>query len=342
MDVTVIIPTAGRPHMLRTALDSINRQSALRSVKNVIVIENLSDRRSEETCKLFPSLPLQYVFRDPPLPVGYESCKDACDRIQTELFAFLFDDDWWMPEHLENGIEALSTPINTVASYSGSVLLDNETTYTQSLYSTFHPWFASNEEIKCDRWYLELEDMLIANLFATSCHLTTLLARTDIWHRCLQRIADSNPYDTDRLLAIELTRHGKVAYTRRPTAYVRMHPGQESRRLGSTGEGSEWWQKSTDKLLELAQLHNIDLSTAITSRMKRKSISTNTLRLKSHFQTIDYLIKQNILQSDHIPQRLKLKTIPGRLYRSLTPPILQRWLEPFRNASKQIRATEGI
>ncbi len=63
--ISILLPTAARPEMLRTALQSIAGQTALGQVGRIFVSENGSDKRSGEVCASFPGLPITYLYRDP-------------------------------------------------------------------------------------------------------------------------------------------------------------------------------------------------------------------------------------------------------------------------------------
>jgi glycosyltransferase involved in cell wall biosynthesis len=49
MDLVVLLPTANRPDLLRTALASVARQACLDRVVQVVVSENGRNRDSERT-----------------------------------------------------------------------------------------------------------------------------------------------------------------------------------------------------------------------------------------------------------------------------------------------------
>jgi len=64
-DVSVLIPTAKRPDLLHTALESVDRQTEIARIGEVVVIENGEDRGSADVCKRFPNLPIRYLYRNP-------------------------------------------------------------------------------------------------------------------------------------------------------------------------------------------------------------------------------------------------------------------------------------
>jgi hypothetical protein len=334
--ISVIVPTANRPGMLRCALESIAKQNAVRSIRQVLVIENLGNSESGNVAQKFSSLPIEYILRDPPLPVGFESLNDAHRRTTGEYTAILFDDDWWMPDHLENAIKAVQNETNVVASYSSYVTIANEQAYLNTVCNTFLNWFAAKSGPSDDRWIFELEELLIANLIATTGSFMTLLVKRSIFEKCLPCISHGNPYDTDRLLAVEFGRHGKVVFTRRPTVYVRIHPGQETHRLENSEEALHWWRDSTERLLSLANSAKIDLAEAFASRMQTHSVEVTALRNYACHDSIEHLSKLGILPTN-LPQMIPSDnsrlwhTAFSRAYRSLTPPLFQVAIDQLRS-----------
>src|SRR5688500_8616761 len=106
--ISVLLPTTNRPHFLRTALSSIQRQTALDKITEVIVSENAGGKASEEICKEFKALPIRYIFRDPPVS-GKRHFQLLFEGAANEHVAMLHDDDWWDPHHIENGLKHFST-----------------------------------------------------------------------------------------------------------------------------------------------------------------------------------------------------------------------------------------
>src|ERR1039457_4559572 len=137
--ISVLLPTANRPAMLRTALRSIAAQTALSAVGEVVVIENLGNRASEKVCQEFPQLPIRYFFRDPPIPPGFESARDAMRHVKSDFMAILFDDDWWMPEHLEIALESIAMRSDAVAASCAYLQVTGEDGYTLGVGNNFVP-----------------------------------------------------------------------------------------------------------------------------------------------------------------------------------------------------------
>ena len=105
-DVSVLIPTAKRPHFLSTALESVARQTALDRIGEVLVIENGEDRGSGDVCKRFPNLPIKYIYRNPTIPAS-ERTVSILREGSLPFVALLHDDDWWFDFHLERSLEKL-------------------------------------------------------------------------------------------------------------------------------------------------------------------------------------------------------------------------------------------
>jgi len=323
--ISVLIPTANRPAMLRTALRSVAAQTALAHVAEVVVIENLGNRDSEGVCREFAQLPIRYYFRDPPIPPGIETTRDAVSRVRCDRMAILFDDDWWMDDHLENAICSLEGCSEAVASYCSYILTTGEDGYMMKVGNSFIPWFAASKTPVNHRWVLDLPDLLVASQIGTAFSFMTLLTFRDVWAKCIECFAHGNPYDTDRLISVELGRYGKVICDSRPHVYVRHHDGQEERRLKSLGVGAFWWKESTRRLIEVARTEGIDLAHEFSTRMAAKGVDTETLRLHACHDAIDDLLNNGILSADHT------SSFPRRAYRSLMPPILQNVIRRVRS-----------
>lgn len=326
--ISVFIPTANRPLMLRTALNSVAAQTALANVAEVIVIENRGNRDSEKVCEEFPQLPIRYVFRDPPLPPGYQWCVDAVRRIQSKHMAILFDDDWWLPEHLQYAIESLATHPDAIAAFSTFIYVTGETGFMTEIGSSFLCWFAANNPSSNHRWKMNLTEVLVAGLLCVPFHFSTTVVLRDVWEASLSCIKHGNTYDTDRQISVELARHGPVVVDSRAHTFIRMHPGQHNKEFHASQEHLKWWRDSTRRLLELAKTEGIDLRHEFASRMSSKNIGLRTLRNQfSPHGAYDDLVKEGIL----IPPRAFTKQWALKYYHLLTPPVIQDAIGQFRH-----------
>jgi glycosyltransferase involved in cell wall biosynthesis len=329
MKISVYLPTANRPAMLRNALKSVAEQTALAHVAEVVVIENLGNRESESVCREFPNLPINYLFRDPPLPPGYDSFRNAMRYIKNEYMAILFDDDWWDPEHLECAMESLLSRSDAVAASCAYHSVTGEDGYIMKVGNSFIPWFAANSPRENHRLVFKLPDLLVASQIGVGFSFMTFLVKVDVWNKCLECMRHGNLFDVDRLISVEFGRHGTVVADMRPHIHVRYHAGQEERRLNDLGEGVQWWQDSTRRLLALAESEGIDLTHEFAIRMAAKKINQEQLRQYCCFNNIDYLIQIGILPPDkNLP--------PGwrRVYRMLVPPFLQQMISAIRHPKK--------
>lgn len=306
--------------MLRTALRSVAAQTALSSIAEVVVIENLSDRESEKVCREFSQLPIRYIFRDPPIPPGFDSAKDALRYINSDYLAILFDDDWWGDQHLEKSIESHSFAPGVAASYGTCVWTNGEDGYLTGIHSSFVPWFAAENPKLNGKWILGISELLVAGLLKTSFHFSSLLVSRRIWETSLECIRDGNPFDTDRLISVEFGRHGNVVMDTTPRVFIRMHESQESRRIGGAELGQYWWNKTTEKLLRLAKESDIDLMQEFSKRMQSKSVSGDQLRGECDFSAVDHLDKVGILKKVPLYKKILRQTLPPFL-RSLANSI---------------------
>lgn len=107
--VSAIVPTHGRPELLRRALASITRQTLLPA--EVLVVDDLDD---EETSKILAELALTY-----PVPLRHirnKTNRGACGSrnlgaatAQCPTIAFLDDDDEWLETFLADTSRTLAT-----------------------------------------------------------------------------------------------------------------------------------------------------------------------------------------------------------------------------------------
>jgi hypothetical protein len=329
--LSVLVPTANRPGMLRTALRSIAAQTAVSAVGEVVVIENLGNRESGRVCQEFPQLPISYVFRDPPLPPGsIAASRDALGRIHSERMAILFDDDWWMEQHLETAIKSFDQWPHVIASFAVCLWTSGEAGYLDGTYGSFLPWFGAAQPLSEDRWTLTVADLLVISHLNSTFHLSSMVVNTDVFRSCIESTFNGNPYDTDRIIPAELGRHGRVVYNSRPQVYVRTHRGREALRLTASGEANVWWDSTTDQLFELAEKTHVDLKKEFAERMTSKQVTLDDLRRYSNPRSCARLIERGIIEVPSSPDS-KSSAIKDTC-RALTPPVLWNLLAKWRSS----------
>ncbi len=312
--------------MLRSALCSVAAQTGGSHIGEVVVIENLSNRESGVICRDFPQLRIRYVFRDPPIPPGIESTLDAMKYLTGDYIAFLFDDDWWGEQHLEKSIESHTICPDVVASYGSCIWVNGEEGYLTGIHSSFIPWFAAEKPKIKGRWVFELNELLIAGLLKTAFHFSSLLIKRSVWEKCLDCIRDGNPYDTDRLMSVEMGKYGKVVMDSAPHVFIRAHESQECTRIGRTSVGQFWHNKSTEKLLLLAEKAGMHLQHEFSRRMSRKSVSIEDLIDNSTRDSFESLVEHGILRKPPMHRKV---------IHQILPPFLRSCLNSMRR--KQVR-----
>ena len=224
--LTVLIPTAARPGMLRTALRSVASQTAAAKITRVIVSENGKCRDSESVCAEFTALPIEYVFRSPvrtPLEHGRRLMQEAPEGNFT---AILHDDDWWAPHHLAAAVEALEAHPDAAAYGSGHFVVSGESSMLNCSGNLF-PWFGANYPEFAPWWKLSRLNVLLAELLGTISHYSTLVARTGPLRAATSVFDLGNPFDNDRMLMFALSTAGPLLFNPLPGAFVRNHGVQD-------------------------------------------------------------------------------------------------------------------
>lgn len=223
--VTIIIPTASRPGMLRTALDSIARQTAAHRIANVIVSENGGNRESEQVCAQFSSLPITYRFRRPATPLEHAQLLMR-ECLEGELIAFLHDDDWWTPVHLANAIEGLESHPGAGFYGTGHFVVSGESSMLNCSGNLF-PWFGAGYPAFQPVWELSRMNVLLAELLGTIAHYSTMVARTETLRKASYIYDLNNPFDNDRMLLFAASQFGTLIFNPVPEAFVRHHVVQD-------------------------------------------------------------------------------------------------------------------
>lgn len=256
LKLTVIIPTAGRPHFLREALASVSRQTALAEIGMVRVSENAGNRESETVCREFPHLPISYIRRDPALPAN-DHFTTLVGEVATPLAAVLHDDDWWAEHHLAAALRALTEAPAAAACYSGFFEPDRS---SSPLYgeNSLLCWIAAGFPSATGVWPLSLLQTILALLPETSLRYSTLVARTPALQAGMSIFELGNKFDTDRMLAVALARQGRVLYQPVPSVFIRRHPAQDFRNFDHAAV-SRYMSDTTAWMLDTAAAAGFDV-----------------------------------------------------------------------------------
>lgn len=223
--VTVLIPTAQRPRLLETALQSVAQQTALSEVGRVLVSENAGDEASRAVCSRFPGLPIQYVFQDPQLTaVGHLSHLFRRDDLG-EVVAFLCDDDWWSPHHLGTLLAGLESQADAVAAYAACLFVEAEVASHAEIYLPAVVFLQPPGPDSLRRQRLDREANLAACWLHTPFHFSAMVVRRTALRQAAARLSSAHPYYADRILFAGLALEGPTVFEPTPTACVRRHAG---------------------------------------------------------------------------------------------------------------------
>jgi glycosyltransferase involved in cell wall biosynthesis len=220
--LTVLIPTADRASMLRTALQSVADQTAVSKIDRIVVSENGGTRKFEEICARFPSLPITPVFRSPgvtPLEHGRMLMNEYPD---SDLTAILHDDDWWAPTHIECALKALEANPDAAGYGAGNYVVSDESSMLNCNGNLF-PWFGAGYPRFAPWWKIARFDVLLAEMLGTLFHYSTTIARTRALREATSIFDLGNTFDNDRMLLFALSSAGSLLFNPTPQAFVRNH-----------------------------------------------------------------------------------------------------------------------
>jgi hypothetical protein len=224
--INLIIPTASRPAMLRTALQSVANQTAVERIDQVLVSENGGNRDSQDVCREFSFLPITYIFRTEPTSAMEHGRILIKDGLQSELTAFLHDDDWWNSTHLARAIEAFEAHPNAGAYGAGHFVVSGESSMLNCSGNLF-PWFGSSYAPLTKTWELSRMNVLMAELLGTMAHYSTLVVRTEILRQAAYIFDLKNAFDNDRMLVFALSTFASFVFNPVPEGFIRNHGVQD-------------------------------------------------------------------------------------------------------------------
>jgi hypothetical protein len=264
--VTVILPSTNRITMLRTALDGIRNQTALRQIREVVVSENtaIGDGAAALCAEFSNDLPIRFIHRQPPLTSTEHGKLLLRAPYATRYVAILHDDDWWGPEHIQHALTALETT-HAVACYTSFFDVTGESAPLRSDSNAMF-WFGSGYQPMTQVWRLDAEAVVMSCLGGTPGRYSALVVRTEVLHAA-RFVSDlGNPFDNDRMFSVAFARQGEVVFCPMPTVFIRMHPGQDSRQF-QQAEVNKRMTETTLWLLQEARILGVDFMAALERRL---------------------------------------------------------------------------
>ncbi|HZS11479.1 MAG TPA: glycosyltransferase family A protein [Nitrospirales bacterium] len=218
--LSIVIPTANDPKLLQTALESVARQTAVHAVEEVIVSENSGRRDSEKVCAQFPDLPITYICHERPLPI-LEHFLYVYRQARAEFVAFLCDDDWWAPGHLQSALAGLHQHEDAVVSFSACLYLDSEAARHGWISRVSVLWLAAGKPDLMKRWYLTPQEVLAVSALISVFHLSTMVVRREALLRAAQTVDQAHPRQFDQYLYVGLAREGAILYDPLVDTFIR-------------------------------------------------------------------------------------------------------------------------
>jgi hypothetical protein len=229
--------------MLRDSLASVASQTSLHSIAKVIVSENGENRTTEDLCSEFTSLPIQYYYQEPTLPV-LEHIQLLLSKVSSTQVAFLHDDDWWANNHLELALAALNSSDCSSIFTNFVETASPQHPFTAS-YKSFRIWALSGRDFSPRVVLLSQVDNFLNCLIDSSYHFSTYVGSTNSCISAWDKVVLSqNNYDCDRTFPIFLGEIGSVAYIPDSTAFIRIHSNQDSARSDYQANDVGWKLKA--------------------------------------------------------------------------------------------------
>lgn len=317
--VTVIISTTNRPQMLRTALRSVQRQTARQQIDEIVVSENGGCADSSTLLDEFPDLPIKYIYRDPPLPPLLHGVElfSRPEATRARYIAILHDDDWWGAHHLADGLAALEQHPDAPAYWSTSFLVNGEASWFHQCWNE-SCWVAAGFPPTAEVVRLDSRQAALACLGSGAAHFSTLIARKEALGESFRAVADTgNLHDSDRLLFIELSRRGPLLMNFVPQVFIRQHPAQDQRQL-SFRQSSDHVAAATRLVLDYCRELGLNINEEFTKLYEECPLETYRAymlgtfdpRATSELRRIGALPLPHLLQRTRGPKWLLYQICP--------------------------------
>lgn len=221
--ISIGIPTARRPDMLRSALQSVANQSRLDLISEVLVSENGGDAKSLDVCREFPQLPIRYITQTKLLE-PYNHFLRVVESLNGIWVALLGDDDMWGRYHLEEAWCALSSNTDAIGYVGQAVIVGNESRQVLSGYGRLFPSIIeATSESFAPYWRWNSEDLLMDSLCVTPLNLWSLVGRKKEILQSMDVFRPPSGLDADRLMWWELARQGTLIVGREVSLFYRVH-----------------------------------------------------------------------------------------------------------------------
>lgn len=256
--ISVLIPTAGQPAFLESALRAVARQTAVTDIEEVIVSENRGAEASRAVCERFAMLPIRYTMQDPPVSL-IENYSFLFRQARSDLVAFLCDDDWWAPGHVQTAIAAFDAHVGAAAWFSASNFVCSQMPYDGWVLRTPALWVAAGKPNLLDRWILDPVGQLAALWIHTPFHFSTMVVPRAHALRAIAAVQDVHTYQLDRSLYLELSRIGNVMYEPLPDTFVSWREGNVTD-LTARDDRERAFRACTMAVWEESRRRDIDLT----------------------------------------------------------------------------------
>jgi teichuronic acid biosynthesis glycosyltransferase TuaG len=219
--VSVIMPTYNAAAFIAETVESVLAQTY--EPIELVVVDDASDDATPEIVERYARrYPDRVRFQRAGERAG--PCRrrnDAIDLAKGSLIAWLDHDDLWEPEKTAREVDVLQARPEVGLVYSGYEAFDSETREPV-------PWRDRDSEAEGD---------VLIPLFVRGCFvgsLTALFRREVLTRRQMQLREVDFSFGDDYFLWLVLSLDWQVARIDEVLAYYRLHPENESKRLGET------------------------------------------------------------------------------------------------------------
>jgi hypothetical protein len=242
--ITAVLTTHRRPAMLRRAISSVLNQT-FRDFR-LCIYDDASGDDTEQVVDEFRKKDERVEYIRRPTRIGRAAnFQDSGNRVETEFFSFLPDDDIMLPEFFETALKAARRYPQAALSILPTLIMKPDGR------------FLGAAALQWPEGLVLPPRGMFACLHNGNLGLPSLLIRRDVWREFAGFDDETDPL-TDLDFSLRVTSRLPVVVSRQPGAIQTIHPGSNTTLL----EGKWFWPQTP------RMIRNLTEGTNLTPRIK--------------------------------------------------------------------------
>ena len=233
--ITAVVLTYRRPAMLRRAISSVLNQT-FRDFR-LCIYDDASGDETEQLVEEFRKKDARVEYIRRPTRIGRAAnFQDSGNRVETEFFSFLPDDDIMLPEFFETALEGVRRYPQAALSVLPTLIMKPD------------GFVLGATALQWPEGVVSPPQGMLACLHYGNLGLPSVLIRRDVWREFAGFDDGTDPL-TDLDFSLRVTSRLPVVVSRRPGGIQIIHPGSNTTLV----EGSWFWPQTRKMIQNLTE-----------------------------------------------------------------------------------------